>query len=196
MKILPILVLCSLVLLAACVKQSESNQSIQDIVSQTPDFEENETQVPQTQPNQTAPRVINATKAPSVDIIDEIPNIYRKCRYSVILYGGCKWTDGKNTSFTLSLLSASKRTIPGFWFFITGESGNKTVKRAESVLSGGRKTFTIDYEALVKEIGKVTRFGVLPIEIINDTEFACFNQQSAPFIPETHCKPSEPVKVN
>ena len=194
MKALPIFAICSLLLLAACVQQpAQPNQSVQEIVSQTPDFEENEA-VPEV--NET-PRVINATVAPKpIDITDETPYIYKKCRFSAILSNGCKWTDKTETEFNLKILSSAKVTIPGVWFFITGESGNKTVKREESILSGGSRTFRIDYSALVGEIGKVTRFEVLPIEIINDTvEVACLNQHVYT-IPETYCVPSEPVKVD
>ncbi len=194
-RIITISVLLSLILLAACV-QTGSQQSIQDIVSNTKNLNQapNQTKVNVTK-NNSITLAVNASEP--VELTNETPSFYKKCRYSTILFSGCKWTTKDQTVFTLKILSASKTTIPGTWFIISGESGGKlTIKRTEDILAGGARTYTIDYTKLTSEIGRVTRFEVFPIEVINDTEYACLNMEAPPFIPDTHCKPSEPVRLN
>lgn len=194
-KVLLGFILCS-IFLAACVKnQAESQQSIQDIVSQAKEYgevaKENKTEINQTSLNQTK---INQTKAEPVK--NETMQINRKCRYSAILYGGCKWTTKDQTAFTLKIQSSAKKSIPGVWYRITGDSGAiKLEKKEGDILGGGTRTYTIDYAALVKEIGIVKKFDILPIEVSNGTEYACENQRVYT-IPSAYCKPSEPTRIN
>jgi hypothetical protein len=187
--------LCLLFVLAACMQQEiTSEQTIQDIVSDTPDVgTANITKAENKTMTQNQTQKINQTK---VEVAPGQPlRINKKCRNSAILYDGCKWRDPTQSDFELRIISASKDTIPGTWFIITGESGNiKNVKKAGDILSKGRKLYDVDYAALVKEIGRVTRFEVYPIEVINGTEYACENQRVYT-IPETYCKPSEPIKI-
>ncbi len=193
-----LVLMCFLLFLAACVQKPVSNQSIQELVSKTPDIEDVIKQPVAEEKNETVEEVkpVNETKLEEkVEITDETPILNKKCRNSAIIYDSCKWTDQTKSTFTLRIASASKQEIPGVWFFITGESGAiKTVKRTEDILSKGTRTYTIDYTALVKEIGVVKRFEVLPIEEVNGTGYACENQRVYT-IPKTYCKPSEPVKV-
>ena len=183
----------SLLTLAACSQTPvESQQSIQDILAKTGSY--NTTQVPKIEQKPLANLTENKTKE-EVKPPEMIMN--RKCRNSAIMYGGCKWTDNTQTKFTVKIQSSSKLSIYGVWFVITGESGGikKTYDDGE-ILSKGTKTYTIDYTGLVKELGEIKKVELFPTEMINETNYACLNQQAPPFIPKTHCKPAEAVRLN
>lgn len=196
-KVLLGLFFCSLFLLAGCVqKQAASEQSIQDIVSQAKDYgdiakeqpkEENITVINQT--------TINETKEEEPKISETFV-INKKCRYSAILYDGCKWKDKEETNFDLKILSSGKNPIPGVWFIITGESGGvKQVRKEGEILVGGTKVYNIDYTALVKELGVVKKFEVYPIQVTDNQEEACENQRVYT-IPKAYCKPFIVPRVN
>jgi hypothetical protein len=177
-----------LIFIAGCTKSGlGSNQSVIDIVSETPDYEEQQETAVET----------NVSEAVSEEAAsDEVPMIYTKCRYSTILYGGCKWDDESETTFSLKVQNAGKRDIPGTWLYYYGDSGNvKTVKRPEEILSGGIKTYNLNYKDLVAELGEITRIEILPIEDINGTEYACYNMHIYT-IPSAYCKPAEPTNVD
>jgi hypothetical protein len=185
-------------LITACAKEEfEGEQSIQELVSETSDFKDIAVNASAT--NQTAQKSEGIATIPAItsatEIRNETPIVNKKCANSAILYDGCKWTDQTETKFDLKIISASKRTIPGLWFFITGESGGTIyIKKPGDILAGGRKSYPVDYEKLVAEIGRVTKFEILPIEVSNGTAYACLNQHVYT-IPDTYCKPSEPIKV-
>ena len=99
-KVLILGILCSFLILAACVqKEATSQQSIQDIIGKQPAV--NVTKVEnQTKPETQAKPPVNITNF----VTNETPNLYKKCRYSAILYGGCKWTDEKKIAFLSNLV--------------------------------------------------------------------------------------------
>ncbi|HME87403.1 MAG TPA: hypothetical protein VKE88_03255, partial [Candidatus Nanoarchaeia archaeon] len=77
-----------------------------------------------------------------------------------------------------------------------GDSGGMIyIKRPEDLASKSTRTYNLNYEDLVKEVGVVKRLEVYPIEVINGTEYACENQKVYT-IPETYCKKSEPTRIN
>ncbi len=174
----------------ACVqKDIESEQSIQKIVSQTPDLNKPKEEVQKT--NTTIVSNITAPEPESETLL-----ISKTCRYSTIVYGGCKWNDNTKTSFNLKIGSAAKVEIPALWLLYTGESGGtKNVKRTEHLVPGGIRTYAINYEDLVKEIGRVTYLEILPVENINGVDYACKNQHVYT-IPEEYCKPSSAINVD
>ncbi|MEK6886314.1 MAG: hypothetical protein AABW88_00630 [Nanoarchaeota archaeon] len=189
---------CSLFLLAACgQKNASTEQSIQDIVSKQKAFNTTPS-VTKSVETKTEPKK-NATKEvveeEPVEVIGEIPAFNKKCRYSTILYGGCKWTDDLNTNFILKIMNGGKRTIPGLWFIYTGNNGTtKMVRRNEEILSGGIRSFNIDYSKLVKDIGVVKKMEIYPIEVSNGT-YACENMRVYT-IPESYCKLASAIRVN
>ncbi len=135
----------------------------------------------------------NETEEPEEDMT---LRINKKCRNSVILYDGCKWKNEAQEEFTLKIVSASKSSIMGTWFFFYGVNGTlKTEKRTGEILSEGRKSYEVNYKEVADEIGEVTRIEILPIEIVVDLEYACENQKVYT-IPKTYCKPSEPVSLD
>ena len=171
----------SLLLLAACgQKDASTEQSIQDIVGkQKQPFTTNATVTEPIEKNETAAVKENITE----------------CRYSTILYGGCKWTDNLETNFILKIMNGGKKTIPGIWFVYTGALGDvKTVRRNEEILSGGIRSYNIDYAKLAGEIGVVKKMEIYPIENINGS-FACQNMRVYT-IPEEYCKPAEATRIN
>ncbi|MBN2421033.1 hypothetical protein JXB27_02020 [Candidatus Woesearchaeota archaeon] len=205
-----VILFCSLLLLVSCMQKDseiEGEQSIQDIIAKTPDFEniakplvdesaaetanlpaENETE----QDNETA----GESALDSTKIEETIPTIERKCRNSAILYGGCKWNEAEHQTFNIKIKSSSKETIPGVWMIITGESGGVLyVKRTENIASLTLRTYVLNYEDMKKEVGEIKRIEILPIEDINGTEFACLNQRVYT-IPEAYCKPHEAIRLN
>ncbi len=203
MKSITLIVLfCSLLVFTACMKQEtpESQQSIQDIVSgQQAGITNKTVEVPKVDTTvKTNGTKVNITKeevvAPVIDP-NEVPLLNKKCRNSAIIYGGCKWTSEEKISFDLKIGSASYDTITGVWMFITGDSGNiKKIKRTEDITSGGIRTYNINYQDLVKEVGIVKRLEVLPIEVVNGTEYTCENQRVYT-IPGTYCKNAEATKI-
>jgi hypothetical protein len=207
-KVLILGILCSFLLLAACVQKEVTSQqsiqdiigkqssSVQDIIGKQPSINGNNSVTPVkngTVPaiNQTKP-VANLTPVVS----NEKPNLYKKCKYSAIVYGGCKWTDNTKSVFRLTIQSAAKKSIPAIWLFITGESGAvKAEKRTEQILSGATRTYTINYDDLVKEIGVVKRVEVWPVEVMNGTEYTCENQRVYT-IPNAYCKSNEAINAD
>ena len=117
----------------------------------------------------------------------ETPEIYSKCRYSVIAYGGCFWLNNEQSSFELTISSGAADTIDGLWFIINGMDETKYVKNTEDLVTKSSRSYIFIYNDLVDEIGYVKKFEVLPIETIEDREVACFNQRIA-FVPENNCK--------
>ena len=92
-------------------------------------------------------------------------------------------------------MNGGKKTIPGIWFVYTGALGDvKTVRRNEEILSGGIRSYNIDYAKLAGEIGVVKKMEIYPIENINGS-FACQNMRVYT-IPEEYCKPAEATRVN
>lgn len=197
-----VLTILSLIVLASCAKQEvTSQQSIQDIIGNSNTNVANKTPVKvadSIKPNLTnvsTSTPINSS-VPINPIIETAPIVSKKCRDSTIVYGGCKWKTSANTTFNLNIGSASRITIHGVWFAISGESGaTKYVKHPEDILAGGIRVYPVDYPPLVKEIGRVTRLEVLPIETLNGTEVACFNMHVYT-IPDTYCKPAEAAKID
>ncbi len=197
--ILVLLLLASSVLLTACGKQAESEQSIQDIIGEQKSFTTNATVTTPAEKvkNATTEAKENKTIAEEepVEVVGETPVFNRKCRYSTILYGGCKWTDNLETNFILKIQNAGKKTISGVWFIYTGNNETtKTVRRNEEILSGGIRSFNIDYASLVKELGAVKKMDAYPIENINGS-FACQNMRVYT-IPESYCKSADPTRIN
>ena len=177
-----------LVLISGCAVST--GQSIQDIVSDTPDLDPEET---------TEEEVVEEEAAEEEEVeefVAETPVIHKKCRNAAILYGGCKWNDPEHSSFDLKIGSGSKDIITGTWMYITGESGGtKVVKRTEDIISKATRTYILDYDALVEELGVITRIEILPIEIIDGVEYACLNQRIYT-IPATYCKNDVPIDVS
>ena len=203
-KTIFIVFIWSLLFLAACAQQKEveSKQSVQDIVSQTPDYEDVAKEVkPVEQPKvvQNTTVAINKTVTNATEITfqtDDKPIINKKCRNSAILYGGCKWTDDAHTNFNLKIKSASKSTITGTWIIVKGDSGGIIyMKRPEDILSEAIRTYSINEDDLEKQVGKILRIEVLPIEIMNSTEYGCENQKIYT-VPDTYCKVNEPTRIN
>jgi hypothetical protein len=200
------LLACS-IFLFACQPQDEINsqQSIQEIVSEDTDIqEETTTEVPVEtteeiqEVNETAEEVQPQGQAQvqETTITNEKPILNKRCRDSTILYGGCKWNDAEETTFDLKIQNAGKYTITGTWIIVTGESGGQIVmKRPEDILPVAIRTYNLNYEDLVEEVGKVKRLEVYPIETINSTEYACENMRVYT-IPEAYCKPSAPMHLN
>ncbi|HIH39333.1 TPA: hypothetical protein HA219_01255 [Candidatus Woesearchaeota archaeon] len=189
----------SLLLLAACgQKDASTEQSIQDIVGkQKQPFTTNATVTEPIEKNETAAVKENITEEEEepVEVVGETPEFNKKCRYSTILYGGCKWTDNLETNFILKIMNGGKKTIPGIWFVYTGALGDvKTVRRNEEILSGGIRSYNIDYAKLAGEIGVVKKMEIYPIENINGS-FACQNMRVYT-IPEEYCKPAEATRIN
>lgn len=204
-----IVLFCSLLLVVSCMQKEadiESEQSIQDLIADTPDFDNmakpvvNESVVKQNT-TVTAPKNETVQEAKNVTVdyaesTETVPTIERKCRNSAILYGGCKWNEADQKTFNIKIQSSSKQKIPGVWMVITGESGGIVyVKRTEDIASLALRTYVLNYEDMKKEVGKVKRLEILPIENINGTEFACLNQRVYT-IPEVYCKPSEILRLN
>ena len=130
------------------------------------------------------------------EVAEEIFIVNKKCRYSAIANSGCRWNDDEKTSFNIKIISAAKETIPGVWFFITGESGAiKTVKRPGIILSEGTRSYNVDYTELTDELGRVKKFEIYPIEVVDEVEYACENQRVYT-IPETYCKANGPVSID
>jgi hypothetical protein len=184
-----------------------SEQSVQEIVSETHNYEEvtnkttaeepkttiNNTQ--QTNITQQTNKTTNIEQKEIPIIASDMPLINKKCRNSTILYGGCKWNDDNQTTFDLKIKNDGRTDIPGAWMIITGESGGvRNIKRTEMITIGAIRTYNIDYVSLVKEIGKVTRLEFYPVEVINNTEYACLNMRVYT-IPETYCKLSKPISM-
>lgn len=187
-----LITLFSLLVLAACVKkEATSQQSIQDIMGKSPET----APAPATQtPVITKNETINQT-APEEKLGGEAPIVNKKCRDSAIVYGGCKWTDAQHTQFGVLIQSSAKKLIPGVWFFITGETGVvKTMKNDGELIAGGSRTYTLNNADLVKELGTLKRVEIYPIEVVNNTQYACENQRVYT-IPEAYCHPSEPMKI-
>ena len=182
-----ILGLFAFLLLVACTPQ-DTEQSIQDIVSNTPDFEE-------VVEEEVAEEVVEENNQTEEIELEEEAIIGKKCRYSAIVYDGCKWSGDEQTEFNIKIVSGSKQSIPGVWFFVTGESGIKTIKMPGEILSEGTRSYKVDYASLVDEIGKVMKFEVYPIEVIDEVEYACQNQRVYT-IPETYCKANGPVNAD
>ena len=192
MKALFLLLIVCVTMIACTQQEAESQQSIQDIVGKQSDYVENTT-IDKSQVPVTANITVSQTKT---EIVETIPLIHKKCRYSTIVNAGCKWNEGNKTNFIMKVKSYSKLTIPGVWFIITGESGGiKYEKRDDEIMSGGGRSYSINYTKLVKEIGKVKKFEILPIEVMNQTEYACLNQEVYT-IPEQYCKRYEPINVD
>jgi len=203
-----VVLFCSLLLVVSCIKQEksiESEQSIQDIMADTPDFEDVAKDLIKTAPSEKnkTQNTTNVTAKQAANYSVEYktnnettPTIERKCRNSAILYGGCKWNEAAHKTFNIKIQSSSKQKIPGVWMIITGESGGIIyTKRTEDLLSGALRTYVLNYEDMKKEVGVVKRIEILPIENINGTEYACLNQRVYT-IPEAYCKPSTIAVLN
>ncbi len=117
----------------------------------------------------------------------EHPETYNSCRNSAILYGGCRWNDLNKEKFELEIMSASHLIIPSIWFVIKGENKTKYIERTEDLVPEATRIYNISYIELKNELGSVVKFDVLPVEIINGTEYMCYNQRTS-FIPTSHCK--------
>lgn len=203
-----VVLILSLIFLMGCTQnasigseQKIEEKSIQDIIGGIKDYNDfaNQTKkaeeqsiVNQTQEESTTTEIEQKT----TESVDEEMRINVKCKNSAIVNGGCKWVDQEHTTFDLKIGTISKNDIPGAWFSITGESGGvKEIKRTEDILSNSIRTYTIDYSKLVKELGEIKKFEILPIEIINGTEYACYNQRVYT-IPGAYCKEPLPTRVN
>lgn len=111
-----------------------------------------------------------------------------KCKYSVMLYSGCKWEDDTKTNFILKIQSVGSKTIPGLWFVYTGDGEKvKYVKINDEIPSGSTKSFNIDYSTLVNELGVIKQMVIYSIEEMDGISYACINQRIYT-IPEQYCK--------
>lgn len=141
--------------------------------------------------------ITNATTTQIIkqnDIKQNEPQINEKCRASAIIYGGCHWKDTTKDKFELTIKSAARDLIKGVWFVVHGTNYTKYIERTEDLVPESVRTYSLSYAELKKECGEIVKFEVLPIETINGTDYACYNQRTS-FVPVNNCK-LPPIRVD
>ncbi len=203
-KGLLLLMLFMLFFVAACAQKEltiQSAQSVQNLVSNQANYQTvaNTTNVQSNTTINSSNNTIttNETALSQENITaSDAPVFNRRCINSSLSTISCKWDDSAETTFDLTVESGTYAKIPGLWLVATGESGGiQNIKRPEDIMPGGVRTYTVNYNDIVSQIGEVKTLEVYPIEIQNQTEYACLNMRLYT-IPKLRCVPNQPINVD
>ncbi|MFC1727934.1 hypothetical protein ACFLZ7_00530 [Nanoarchaeota archaeon] len=190
--------LIALILIAGCGNNTEVSYEVSNNETDSEDVQEEELprveeilseeeieEMPIEEPVEE--EVIENVTEEVIEVDEAIPELYKKCRYSAIAYGGCYWLNKEKASFELTIGSGAPGTLSGLWFRIHGVNETRYIKKTDSLLKGTARSYILIYADLVKELGYVSKFEVLPIEEVDGREVACENQRAS-FVPVNNCR--------